>query len=85
MKIDKEMKKELMELLSYLEDDLNNWHEVYGDTAEMSNRLYNNEPVIGAMKMGYALSDLYYLTGQYYDKAKEMAYRTRDLLDKLEE
>lgn len=84
MKIDKETKKELMELLTYIEVDLGNWYEVYGDTAEMSNRLYNDEPVIGAMKMGYALSDLYYLTGQYYDKAKEVACKARELLNKLE-
>ena len=84
MKIDKETKKELMELLTYIEVDLDNWHEVYGDTAEMSNRLYNDEPVIGAMKMGYALSDLYFLTGKYYDEAKEVACKARNLLDKLE-
>lgn len=85
MKIDKETKKELMELLTYIEVDLDNWHEVYGDTAEMSNRLYNDEPVIGAMKMGYALSDLYFLTGKYYDEAKEVACKARKLLDKLED
>ena len=84
MNIDKETKKELMELLTYIEVDLDNWHEVYGDTAEMSNRLYNDEPVIGAMKMGYALSDLYFLTGKYYDEAKEVACKARNLLDKLE-
>ena len=83
MKINKETKKELMELLTYIEVDLDNWHEVYGDTAEISNRLYNDEPVIGAMKMGYALSDLYFLTGKYYDEAKEVACKARNLLDKL--
>lgn len=84
MKIDKETKMELIELLTYIEVDLGNWHEVYGDTAEMSNRLYNDEPVIGAMKMGYTLSDLYFLTGKYYDEVKEVACKARKLLDKLE-
>ena len=84
MKINKETKKELVELLNYVENTFADWHEVYGDTAEMSNRLYNDEPIIGAMKMGYALSDLYFLTGQYCDKAKEMACRARNLLDELE-
>ena len=84
MKIDKEMKKELVELLNYVENTFADWHEVYGDTAEMSNRLYNDEPMIGAMKMGYALSDLYFLTGKYYDEAKEVACKARNLLDKLE-